>query len=167
MSRKAARKKRTMMLTGHGFIVMAAATWLLLSSCGFGSGADSQSSVFDAEYTLSAAEGLQQSVVVDSVRWNPAAFDFPTPGLLEVTGLYEIHFRSVWDEKLEMSYDLRFLDRDGFLFDQFIPFGLPVVFEPGQALVESGQFEISSTELGLQDVRTMRIAASVQVIAGP
>ncbi len=147
-------------------IQVALGMLLLLSSCGSGS-TGPREFVFTSEFVLSAADDdLAQSVVVDSVRWNPVAFDFSASGALEVVGPFEIHFRSVVDETLEMNYDLRFLDRDGFLFDRFIPFGLPVVFEPEQALIESGEFEIRSAELRLDDVRTMRIVATVKAGAG-
>ena len=138
---------------------------LLLSSCGSGS-TSPREFVFTSEFVLSADDDLAQSVVVDSVRWNPVAFDFSASGALEVVGPFEIHFRSVVDETLEMNYDLRFLDRDWFLFDRFIPFGLPVVFEPQQALIESGEFEIRSAQLRLDDVRTMRIVATVRAVGG-
>ncbi len=147
--------------------IAAAGMLLFLSGCGSGS-TGPRDSVFTSEFVLSAGEDddLAQAVVVDSVRWIPTAFDFSASGALEVVGPFEIHFRSVVDETLEMNYDLRFLDRDGFLFDRFIPFGLPVVFEPEQALVESGEFEIRSAELRLDDVRTMRIVATVKAGAG-
>ena len=138
---------------------MAAVGVLFLTGCGSDGGTGPRSS-----YVLTAPEGLGQAVVVDSVRWSRTAFDTTPSGELEVTGPYEIHFRSTVGERLELWYDLRFLDRDGFLFDQFIPFGLPVVLAPGQTVVESGEFEIRSAELGLGDVRTMRIAATVQVV---
>ena len=146
--------------------IAAAGMTVLLSSCGSGS-TGPRVSVFTSEFVLSAVdEDLAQSVVIDSVRWTPIAFDITASGELEVVGPFEIHFRSVVDESLEMNYDLRFLDRDGFLFDRFIPFGLPVVFQPVQALIESGEFEIRSAQMRLDDVRTMRIVATVQAVGG-
>ena len=138
---------------------IAAVGVLLLTGCGSDGGTGPRTS-----YVLTAPEGLGQAVVVDSARWSRTAFDTTPAGELEVTGPYEIHFRSTVGERLEMYYDLHFLDRDGFLFDHFIPFGLPVVLSPGQTLVESGEFEIRSAELRLDDVRTMRIVARVQVV---
>ena len=147
-------------------IAVAIGMLLLLSSCGSGS-TGPQVSVFASEFVLSAVDDdLAQSVVVDSVSWTPTAFDFSASGELEVVGPFEIHFRSVEHQTLEMNYDLRFLDRDGFLFDRFIPFGLPVVFQPEQAMVESGEFEIRSAQMRLDDVRTMRIVATVKAGAG-
>ena len=137
---------------------IAAACLLFVTSCGSDAGTSPR-----ASYVLTAPEGLGQAVVVDSVRWSQTAFYMSPSGELEVTGPYEIHFRSTVEERLEMRYDLRFLDKDGFLFGQFIPFGLPVVFGPRQTIVESGEFEIRSAESGLDDVRTMRIAATVRV----
>ena len=137
---------------------------MLLSSCGSGNGAGPRVSVFNSEYILSAPQGLEQSVVIDSVRWKPSAFDILPQNEFEIVGPYEIHFRSVVDVELEMRYDLRFLAGDGFLIREFRPFGLPVILAPRQKLVESGMFEIRFTGFGLDELRTMHIAATVQAV---
>ena len=160
------RDKKQSAVQHRGRHWAAAASMLLsllwMNSCGSGSTGPRQA-VFDSEFILSAeVADLEQAVVVDSVRWNPVVFDFLVSGALEVIGPFEIHFRSVVDEALEMSYDLRFFDRDGFLFDRFIPFGLPVVFEPGQALIETGEFEIRSAQMRLDELRTMKVVARVR-----
>ena len=162
------KKQSAMQRRGRCWVAAASmlSSLLCMSSCGSGSTGPRQS-VFDFEFILSSeVTDLEQAVVVDSVRWNSTAFDFLASGELEVIGPFEIHFRSVVDEALEMSYDLRFLDRDGFLFDRFIPFGLPVAFGPGQALIETGEFEIRSTQMRLDELRTMRIVASVRAADG-
>ena len=53
-------------------------------------------------------------------------------------GPFRIEFRNTSDEPLQMRYDLRFFDEDGFLIDWFIPFGQPVVFAAGQTRLEEG-----------------------------
>ena len=86
------------------------------------------------------------------------------PGELEVVGIYAIYFRNATDQSLQLTYDLRFLDADDFLFDRFIPFGLPVRLDPMESRLESGEFLIRWRQeevFGL--VTTMQIVASVRV----
>ena len=117
------------------------------------------------EYRIDdAPHGLEQSVVVDSVRWEPLTLNSIVPGELEVVGIYAIYFRNATDQSLQLTYDLRFLDADDFLFDRFIPFGLPVRLDPMESRLESGEFLIRWRQeevFGL--VTTMQIVASVRV----
>ena len=81
-----------------------------------------------------------------------------------MVGIYAIYFRNATDQSLQLTYDLRFLDADDFLFDRFIPFGLPVRLDPMESRLESGEFLIRWRQeevFGL--VTTMQIVASVRV----
>ena len=117
------------------------------------------------EYRIDdAPHGLEQSVVVDSVRWEPLTLNTIVPGELEVEGIYAIYFRNATDQSLQLTYDLRFLDADDFLFDRFIPFGLPVRLDPMESRLESGEFLIRWRQEGVVGlVTTMQIVASVRV----
>jgi hypothetical protein len=109
----------------------------------------------------SASEGLTEAIVVDTASWFPAAL-LPTGNLddVEVEGPFRIEFRNTASLPVQMRYDLRFLDEDGFLIDRFIPFGQPVVFEPGQRLVEEGTFLVRTTpDVGRFGLAIMHIAA--------
>jgi len=116
--------------------------WL---GCGSGDGPlDFQDVDPVTEYRIDdAPHGLEQSVVVDSVRWEPLTLNTIVPGV---------------------TYDLRFLDADDFLFDRFIPFGLPVRLDPMESRLESGEFLIRWRQEGVVGlVTTMQIVASVRV----
>ena len=115
------------------------------------------------EYRLDAPPGLEQSVLVDSVRWEPLILYTTVPGEAEVVGTYAIYFRNATDQNLQLTYDLRFLDADDFLFDRFIPFGLPVRLGPLESRLESGEFLIRWREEGVRGlVTTMQIVATVR-----
>lgn len=137
--------------------------------CGSGDGGplDFRDVDLAAEYRLDdAPPGLEQSVVVDSVRWEPLTLDTTVPGELEVVGIYAIYFRNVTDQNLQLNYDLRFLNADDFLFDRFIPFGLPVRLGPLESRLESGEFLIRWREEGGRGlVTTMQIVATVRAAA--
>ena len=115
------------------------------------------------EYRLDAPPGLEQSVLVDSVRWEPLILDITVPGEAEVVGTYAIYFRNATEQSLQLTYDLRFLDLDDFLFDLFIPFGLPVNLGPAEVRLEAGEFLIRSRQGGgVGLVATMQIVATVR-----
>ena len=158
-------------LTRHaapGLLVPGLAAMLALAgltvACGSGKRAlDPDGNVRRSEFTVATApEGLQEAVSADSIRWEVRAFGITEDGELIVDGDYGIVFRSRADQTVEMRYDLRFLDVDGFFVDRFIPFGLPVRLAPGQTKVEEGQFSIRSRELrGVEYLTTLRIVATL------
>ena len=113
------------------------------------------------EYRIDdAPHGLEQSVVVDSVSWEPLTLNTIVPGELEVVGIYAIYFRNATDQSLQLTYDLRFLDVDGFLVDRFIPFGQPVLLAAGQPVLGEGIFVVRTTpDIGRFGLLTMQIAA--------
>lgn len=116
-----------------------------------------------SEYRVERAPaGLEEAVAVDSVFWRPLTAAFDATGDLEIDGLYRIEFRSTAERPLELRYDLRFLDEQGFLLDNFIPFGLPVVLKAEEAKLEIGEFVIRSGDMrSIYDVVTMRIVARI------
>ena len=69
---------------------------------------------------------------VDSVFWLLDSFDPLDPEDVLVEGWFELVFRNQSPERLALRYELRFFDADFFLVDRFIPFGQPLVLEPGQ-----------------------------------
>lgn len=118
-----------------------------------------------SEFTVATApEGLLEAVCADSVRWEVRAFGITEDGELVIDGHYDIVFRSRADQAVDMRFDLRFLDNDGFYVDRFIPFALPVRLAPGQTKVEEGEFSIRSRELrGVEYLATLRIVATLAV----
>ena len=143
---------------------LAVSLWCASTSCGTGDGlTDPVDGQLASEFRLDAEGELKQSVVVDSVRWEPLAFGFTSSDGLELEGTYAIHFRNATQRNLELRYDLRFLDREGFLFDIFIPFGLPVSLGPAEGKLESGNFLIRSRDPDPGVVKTMQIVATVSL----
>jgi hypothetical protein len=139
-----------------------------LVGCGSGEPAGSRPVAFETEFeVVSAAPGIDTDVVsVDSVAWRPFGFRLTPSNELEVDGSYEIHFRNSGDRRLVLRYDLRFLDRDGFFVDSFIPFGLPLELEPQGVTIDGGEFTIESVDLRHpDDLRTMFIAATIAIDA--
>ena len=137
---------------------------LALSAAGCGTGIDDGPIVdLTSEYRVERAPaGLEEAVAVDSVLWRPLTAAFDAAGDLEIDGLYRIQFRSATDRPVELRYDLRFLDEQGFLLDNFIPFGLPVVLQGREVRLEIGEFVIRSGDIrSIYDVVTMRIVARI------
>ncbi|MDA0335530.1 MAG: hypothetical protein O2782_10220 [bacterium] len=136
---------------------------LATAGCGDGSslGPRPPQSLYSEWVVQSAPEGMAETVIVDSVFWNPAVL-LPTgdPAVLEVEGPFAIRLRNLGETVLELRYDLRFLDDGGFLVDRFIPFGQPVLLPPGQARLQQGTFVIRSPpEIGRFGLATMQIVA--------
>ena len=111
---------------------------------------------------VEAGEGLEEAVRVDSAFWQPGIFAVGSEDKLEVDGRFRIIFRNLTDLELEVRYDLRFLDRDEFLIDLFIPFGQPLVLGAGAAREVQGTFSIRIREEREIDlIAIMRIVAKV------
>ena len=111
--------------------------------CGFadsGTGAKAGSLRSEVEYV--AESGLLTAVKVDSVFWVPVFSPVKFGGGQEITGLYTIHFRNVTNSRLEVRYELRFQDRDGFVIDVFNPFNQPVRLSAGEVEEVNGEFRI-------------------------
>ena len=132
-------------------------------ACGDGSsmGPRDPASLHTQLVVESAPAGMQEAVVVDSAFWAPAALLLTgDDAVLEVEGPFSILFRNTGEELLEMRYDLRFLDVDGFLVDRFIPFGQPVPLAAGQQVLQEGTFVIRTPpDIGRFGLLTMRIVA--------
>ena len=105
-----------------------------------------------------AVEGLQGAVQVDSVAWVIRAWALTGNGQFEITGSYGLFFRNLTDQALEIRYDLRFLDRDGFLIDVFNPFGLPLHLGPGEGRRDGDDFTIRADDpRALDELQTMQV----------
>ena len=91
-------------------------------------------------------EGLEGSVLIDSLTWWPF---FPQPGLgttAEVEGVFVAVFRNVGESTVWVRYDLRFFDWEEFLIDAFIPIGQPVVLSAGETRRVEGDFLIRTDD---------------------
>ena len=107
-------------------------------------------------------EGLEGSVVVDSLAWLPYV---PVPGFggAEFEGIFTAEFRNVGKNRVWVRYDLRFFDWEGFLVDAFIPFGQPVELEAGEAERVEGEFRVRAEDLrDFERLSTMRLVARVR-----
>ncbi len=140
---------------------------LLLVACGNGSGVGPRdpASLHTQLLIEAAPEGADSDVRVDSASWNPAVL-LPTGADTppEVVGPFMILFHNAGDRALSMRYDLRFLDDGGFLVDNWIPSGLPVILAPGQITRQMGQFIIrTSPDIGRFGLATMQIAVRLSL----
>ena len=114
------------------------------------------------EVVVEAGEGLAEAVRVDSAVWQPGLFAVGSGDSWEVDGRFRIIFRNLTALELQVRYDLRFLDRDEFLIDLFIPFGQPLVLGAGAAREVEGTFSIRiRDERDIELITTMRIVAKV------
>ena len=116
-----------------------------------------------SEVVMQPEEGLEGAVRVDSVAWLPVFVEFGYDiAPQELEGSFAAHFANLTDRQLQVRYDLRFYDRDGILIDDFIPFGQPVVLEPGQVRRVEGFFLLRSSDpRELEWVETMQLVAEV------
>ena len=137
--------------------------WVCAAGCGLADGVKGSGEVGRrTEVVVEAGEGLEEAVRVDSAFWQPGIFAVGSGDKLEVDGRFRIIFRNLTDLELEVRYDLRFLDRDEFLIDLFIPFGQPLVLGAGVAREVEGTFSIRIREEREIDlIAIMRIVAKV------
>ena len=149
----------------RGLLLMGAA--VLATSCGGSGPTDADRVERRSEFVLaSAPAGLEQAVAADSIAWAPGIFHLVGDGELEIEGTYRIVFRSLTERPLELRYDLRFLDADGIFVDIFIPFGLPLRLEPGDAQAQEGTFTIRSRDLAYPELlATMQVVAAATEVA--
>jgi hypothetical protein len=141
--------------------VLAALCW---AGCGLGgNGTGPGEFELRTEVVLEPEAGLEGAVRVDSVAWRPTLI---APGLDvapgELEGTFAARFTSLANVGLEIRYDLRFYDPDGFLIDAFIPFGQPVQLAPGQVRGVEGNFFIRADDpRDLERVSAMHLVARV------
>ena len=135
--------------------------WVGAGGCGLGGGATGTAEVDRrTEVFVEAAEGLEEAVRVDSAFWQTNLFAVGSGENLEVDGSFRVTFRNLTDLGLEVRYDLRFLDRDEFLIDLFIPFGQPLLLEAGAAQEVEGTFSIR-----IRDERDIELIAIMRIVA--
>lgn len=132
-------------------------------ACGLsdrGNGPDSGSLLSRVEFV--SEDGLQTAVSVDSVSWVPSFFPIEFGGGQELAGSFAIRFTNVTNTRLEIRYELRFLDRDEFTIDVFNPFGQPIRLGPGGADEVSGEFRIRMRQPSdIELLRTLLVVVHV------
>lgn len=112
-------------------------------SCGLPeSGNGPTSASLRSRVEIVSESDLQTAVQVDSIAWAPSFFPVEFGGGQEVSGSFTIRFTNVTNSRLEIRYELRFLDRDDFTIDVFNPFGQPIRLGPGGVDEVSGEFRI-------------------------
>ena len=136
---------------------------LLAAGCGSSTGPDlPDGDGLASRVEIEGDDAPTAAVRVDSVAWRPRrllplSFDSLEPEL-EIEGTYAVFFRNAGDAPLDLRYDLRFLDRDGFLIDVFNPFGLPLRLEPGATLRHGDTFTVrAATERQVEELATMQV----------
>ena len=133
---------------------------LWLAGCGGDQASNPQPLILRSEVVI---EGLQGAVQIDSVAWALRSWALTSSDQFEITGSYGLFFRNLSDQPLELRYDLRFFDRDTFLIDVFIPFGLPLRLGPREGRRDGDDFSIRAEEpRALDELQTMRVRVVVQ-----
>ncbi len=145
--------------------VLCAVGWLL-GGCGTDDNPLRQDEVvLQSQVVLKPEEGLEEAVQVDSVHWELGLLNTTVPEEVEIEGLFQIFFRNLAARPVEIRYDLRFLDEDDFLIDNFNPFGQPLRLEADQAREAAGGFIIEMGHVeDLRLVTTMLVVARVRAV---
>ncbi len=116
-----------------------------------------------SEVEFIADEGLEESVVVDSLIWIPFLPHLGFGSTTEFEGGFSGVFRNVGTTEVWVRYDLRFFDREEFLIDAFIPFGQPVVLAGGETAKVAGEFRIRSEDpRDFERLSLMRLVARIR-----
>ena len=119
--------------------------------------------VLRSEVEFVEDEGLEGSVLIDSLTWLPF---FPEPGFgttVEFEGIFAAVFRNVGEATVWVRYDLRFFDSEEFLIDAFIPIGQPVVLNPGETRRVEGDFLIRTDDpRDFERLALMRLVARIR-----
>jgi hypothetical protein len=137
---------------------------LALAGCFAGEdGVGGEREALRSEVVYEEDEGLEGSVVIDSLAWRPF---LPLPGLgggAEFEGAFTGVFENAGTQRVWVRYDLRFFDREDFLIDAFIPFGQPVVLEAGETKRVEGEFRIRAGDpRDFERLSLMRLVARVR-----
>jgi hypothetical protein len=116
-----------------------------------------------SEVVLEPEEGLDGAVQVDSLSWRPVFLEFENElADQELEGIFAVVFTNLTDLELQLRYDLRFYDRDGFLIDAFIPFGQPVELAAHQVRKIEGRFFLRADDpREFQWLAIMRLVARI------
>ena len=134
-----------------------------LVTCGLperGSGPTSASLRSRVEFV--SESDLQSAVQVDSISWVPSFFPIEFGGGQEVVGSFTIHFTNVTNSRLEIRYELRFLDRDDLTIDVLNPFGQPIRLGPGGMDEVRGEFRIRIRQPSdLELLRTLLVVVHI------
>ena len=137
---------------------------LLLGGC-FASedGPSGEVDMLSSEVEFVEDEGLEGSVLIDSLTWWPF---LPQPGFgetVEFEGAFAAVFRNVGETTVWVRYDLRFFDQEEFLIDAFIPFGQPVVLSAGKEQRVEGDFLIRTDDpRDFERLSLMRLVARIR-----
>lgn len=156
--------------------IESGAAWLALAalvlglwSCGLSKIGDrDRGDLPRSEAVILFEPGLEGSVRIDSLSWLPALVPLgETITATELEGVFRARFTSLAPRPIQLRYDLRFYDRDGFLVDAFIPFGQPVKLAPAEVRVVEGEFRLQAiTAADLGRIVVMRLYATVADSSG-
>ena len=143
---------------------MGIALVLLLGGCfAAADGPSGAVDVLHSEVEFIEDEGLEGSVVIDSLTWWPL---LPQPGFgatAEFEGVFAAVFSNVGTATVWVRYDLRFFDPEEFLIDAFIPLGQPVVLTAGETRRVAGDFLIRTDDpRDFERLALLRLVARVR-----
>ncbi len=137
---------------------------LLLGGC-FASedGPSGEVDVLHSEVAFVEDEGLEGSVLIDSLTWWPFLPQRGFGETVEFEGVFAAVFRNVGETTVWVRYDLRFFDQEEFLIDAFIPLGQPVVLSAGEEQRVEGDFLIRTDDpRDFDRLSLMRLVARIR-----
>ena len=109
-------------------------------------------------------KNLEGSVKIDSVSWVPLLPVILPNNMIEISGVFSAKIINRSNKIIWLRYDLRFFDDDGFLVDDFIPFGQPVIIDPNSELVINGEFVVRSANMDqAMRMTIMQFAARIRL----
>ena len=139
---------------------------LNVASCGNGSN-PSSSEIIKKHHEIIFQEihpKLEGFVRIDSVSWIPLLpINLPN-SLVEIPGIFSATIQNNSNEIIWLRYDLRFLDDEGFLVDDYIPFGQPIIIDPNSKQTLNGEFIVRSANIDqAMRMATMQFAARIRL----
>ncbi|MAN22735.1 MAG: hypothetical protein CME10_00535 [Gemmatimonadetes bacterium] len=107
---------------------------------------------------------LDGLVKIDSVSWIPLLpINLPNR-MIEIPGIFSVTIQNNSNEVIWIRYDLRFFDDEGFLVDDFIPFGQPVIVAPRIEHALNGDFFVRSANIDqAMRMAMMQFAARIKL----
>tara|TARA_B100000579_G_C22818538_1_gene849239 strand:- start:457 stop:915 length:459 start_codon:yes stop_codon:yes gene_type:complete len=139
---------------------------LNVASCGNGSN-PSNSEIIKKHYEIIFQEidpKLDGLVRIDSVSWIPLLpINLPN-NLVEIPGIFSATIQNNSKKVIWLRYDLRFFDDEGFLVDDYIPFGQPIIVDPNSKQTLNEEFIVRSANIDqVMRLATMQFAARIRL----
>ena len=83
---------------------------------------------------------------------------------MEIPGIFSATIQNNSNKVIWLRYDLRFFDDEGFLVDDYIPFGQPIIVDPNSKQTLNEEFIVRSANIDqVMRLATMQFAARIRL----